>query len=505
MKKIYNYLIGALVATGMLCSCSNFDDLNTNPDSPTTVTPEMLATKLILGTTKPSTSKAFFNSNFLMKQLAWGEGSVDYQYNKMGRSGFGGYTSLVNGVKMVELADDNNPNAFQALNKFVKAFTVFYISMEMGDVPYSDALQGETGNITPKYDSQKDVMLQILDDLEEAYTLFGQAKKFDGDPVFGGDVNKWQKTVASFELKVLMNLSRVADDADLKVKERFATIVSNKKLMESNDDNYQLVFSEKKGQRYPMYKDDFNYNMYPMLSTTIVDVMKQNQDYRLFYIAEPSDAKVKAGIDASSWDAYIGVNPSLPFHEISEKYSSDNFCNLNLRYKNNAAGEPFITVGYADQCFILAEAAVRGWISGSADTYYKKGIEASMRFIADHTPENYAHGRVLTDEVIADFLQNPVIQLTNGEADGLEMILTQRYLAWFLHSPWNSYYEYRRTGYPKLPINPETSLNEVKTELPQRWMYPESESQYNKANLQEALERQFNGSDDRNKKMWILQ
>ena len=505
MKKIYNYLIGALVATGMLCSCSNFDDLNTNPDSPTTVTPEMLATKLILGTTKPSTSKAFFNSNFLMKQLAWGEGSVDYQYNKMGRSGFGGYTSLVNGVKMVELADDNNPNAFQALNKFVKAFTVFYISMEMGDVPYSDALQGETGNITPKYDSQKDVMLQILDDLEEAYTLFGQAKKFDGDPVFGGDVNKWQKTVASFELKVLMNLSRVADDADLKVKERFATIVSNKKLMESNDDNYQLVFSEKKGQRYPMYKDDFNYNMYPMLSSTIVDVMKQNQDYRLFYIAEPSDARVKAGIDASSWDAYIGVNPSLPFHEISEKYSSDNFCNLNLRYKNNAAGEPFITVGYADQCFILAEAAVRGWISGSADTYYKKGIEASMRFIADHTPENYAHGRVLTDEVIADFLQNPAIQLTNGEADGLEMILTQRYLAWFLHSPWNSYYEYRRTGYPKLPINPETSLNEVKTELPQRWMYPESESQYNKANLQEALERQFNGSDDRNKKMWILQ
>ena len=505
MKKIYNYLIGALVATGMLCSCSNFDDLNTNPDSPTTVTPEMLATKLILGTTKPSTSKAFFNSNFLMKQLAWGEGSVDYQYNKMGRSGFGGYTSLVNGVKMVELADDNNPNAFQALNKFVKAFTVFYISMEMGDVPYSDALQGETGNFTPKYDSQKDVMLQILDDLEEAYTLFGQAKKFDGDPVFGGDVNKWQKTVASFELKVLMNLSRVADDADLKVKERFATIVSNKKLMESNDDNYQLVFSEKKGQRYPMYKDDFNYNMYPMLSSTIVDVMKQNQDYRLFYIAEPSDAKVKAGIDASSWDAYIGVNPSLPFHEISEKYSSDNFCNLNLRYKNNAAGEPFITVGYADQCFILAEAAVRGWISGSADPYYKKGIEASMRFIADHTPENYAHGRVLTDEVIADFLQNPAIQLTNGEADGLEMILTQRYLAWFLHSPWNSYYEYRRTGYPKLPINPETSLNEVKTELPQRWMYPESESQYNKANLQEALERQFNGSDDRNKKMWILQ
>ena len=56
MKKIYYYLIGALVATGMFCSCNNFDELNTNPDSPTTVTPEMLSTKLILGTSSPSTS-----------------------------------------------------------------------------------------------------------------------------------------------------------------------------------------------------------------------------------------------------------------------------------------------------------------------------------------------------------------------------------------------------------------------------------------------------------------
>src|SRR3712207_4193666 len=128
-----------------------------------------------------------------------------------------------------------------------------------------------------------------------------------------------------------------------------------------------------------------------------------------------------------------------------------------------------------------------------------------MRFIAGCTDAKYAHGRVITDEVIADFLQNPDIQLNQGAENGIEMILTQRYLTGFMHAPWNSYYEYRRTGYPKLPINPETSLNEIKDELPLRWMYPESESQYNKANLQEALQRQFNGTDDWNKKMWILQ
>ena len=488
----------------MFSSCSNFDELNTDPDSPNTVTPAMLATKLILATTTPSYNPTFFGSCFLMKQLAWGEGHTDYHYNKMGRTSFSTYTNLVNGIKMVELAKGQNEKAYQALNKFVKAFTVFYVSMEVGDVPYSDALKGETGNVTPRYDAQKLVMSQILDDLEEAYNLFGQAENFAGDPILQGNTEKWQKVVASFELKVLMSLSRVADDADLKVKERFAQIVSGKKILASNEDNYQLVFSDKKGQRYPIYKDEFNWHMYPILSTTIVDVMKQNRDYRLFYVAEPAEAKIKENLAESDWEAYLGVNPSLTFDVITQSYSTGMYCGLNLRYKDNPVGEPYITIGYADQCFILAEAAVRGWIASAADTYYKKGIEASMRFIADHTGKRYAHGREITDQVIADFLQTPEIQLTQGRENGLEMILTQRYLAWFMHAPWNSYYDYRRTGYPKIPINPETSQNEVKDELPLRWMYPESESQYNKANLQEALQRQFNGSDDWNKKMWIL-
>lgn len=505
MKTIYKALIGIVLASGLFSSCSNFDELNTNPDSPTTVTPTMLATKLILGTATPSYSKAFFHSSFLMKELAWGEGPSDYHYNKMGRSSFSGYTRLINGVKMVELAQGQNVKAYQALNKFVKAFTIYYISMEMGDVPYSDALQGEAGNVTPRYDTQKQVMMQVLDDLEEAYDLFGQADNFTGDPILKGNTEKWQKVVASFELKVLMSLSRVAGDADLKVKERFARVVSGKKILASNEDNYQLVFSDKKGQRYPIFKDDFNWYMYPILSTTIVDVMKKNRDYRLFYIAEPAEAKIKEGLSPADWEAYLGVNPSLTFDLITKSYSTGAYCNLNFRYKDNPAGEPFITIGYADQCFILAEAAVRGWISGSADAYYKKGIEAGMRFIAGCTDAKYAHGRVITDEVIADFLQNPDIQLNQGAEGGIEMILTQRYLTGFMHAPWNSYYEYRRTGYPKLPINPETSLNEIKDELPLRWMYPESESQYNKANLQEALQRQFNGTDDWNKKMWILQ
>lgn len=164
-------------------------------------------------------------------------------------------------------------------------------------------------------------------------------------------------------------------------------------------------------------------------------------------------------------------------------------------------------LSYAEQNFILAEGAVRGWISEDASTYYKKGIEASMNFIADNTPdkEEYTHGRTITQEYIQEYLAQPVIQLSGDKEKDLEMILLQRYLASFLQHPYDAYYDYRRTGYPVLPINPNTNLNTEKDKIPTRWMYPEAEFSYNPDNANEAVQRQYNGSDDVNKLMWILQ
>lgn len=488
-----------------VCSCTSFDELNTDPDATTKVSPEMIATNLILNITTPSTAKSFFNSSFMMKYMAWGEGAATYQYNKFGRSGFGSYYKLISAQKMVELAKDYNQEAYIGLAKFVEAYKMYYLTMEVGDIPYSDALKGEEGGIKPIYDTQKEVMLRILNSLEESYANFSKAKDFDGDPMMGGNIEKWKKTVTALQLKVLLNLSLKVSDPDLNVKGRFADIVANSLLMESNDDNFQVVFSAKKGQRYPTYKDDFNYSQYPMLSVTLIDVLKKFKDYRMFYYAEPAVAKINNGISGDSWDAYIGVNPSAPNSDIMEIYGNKEFCNINLRYKEKPEGEPFITLGYAEQNFILAEAALRGWISGSADTYYKKGIEASMRFIADNTADEYCHNHKITDEYIVDYLNSPEIQLTQGRDNGLEMLMTQRYLAGFLHFPWDAYYDHRRTGWPEMPMNEETNQNEVKTQFPKRWMYPQSELDYNSDNVKEAIQRQYGGEDNHNALMWILE
>jgi len=81
----------------------------------------------------------------------------------------------------------------------------------------------------------------------------------------------------------------------------------------------------------------------------------------------------------------------------------------------------------------------------------------------------------------------------------------QRYLLNFMQDAQYSYFEYRRTSYPEFPINPATSLNENNPNgLPMRWLYPSSETNYNRENLIEALDRQYDGYDEINKLMWLL-
>ena len=107
-----------------------------------------------------------------------------------------------------ESASEEVQNSYKGLAKFIKAYQLFYLSMRVGDIPYGDSNGAEAGNIKPVYDTQKEVMKQILEDLEEAQTLFNAGSKFDGDPVLNGDPKKWLKVTVAFEMKVLMNLSK---------------------------------------------------------------------------------------------------------------------------------------------------------------------------------------------------------------------------------------------------------------------------------------------------------
>jgi hypothetical protein len=510
------------VKTAVVCAsfllvfgCADLEEINTNPDGITAVTPNMLATELLLDITKSDigSTKGFTNNFLRDKYLLWTEFPQEQQYNGIGRTSFGKISRLRNARKMMEgaeeLADAGKANSYKALGHFMKAYNFFWMTMEVGDIPYSEALQGEVeGIFNPKYDTQKAVFLGILQELEMADQLFANGAQFDGDFIFGGDTYKWRKMVNSFALKVLINLYKKTNDADLNVVQRFNTIVNSKPIFESNADNFSLVYLNGEGQQYPFYKQGNQSVIYPMVSSTVIDRLIANEDYRLFYYAEPSPVKIEQGMAESDFTAYVGTEPSRVYSEVTGIYSSGDFSDINDRYKELPEGEPVYLLSYAQIQFILAEAALRGWTSDNAEAHYIDGIKAAMQFTAEHTPDDpaFTNGRPMTADYINNYYGNtPQIQLSGNTDAQLEQIITQKYLGTYWQAPLQAFFENRRTGFPEFIINPDTNLNIPADKLPVRWLYPSSEIEFNTENVNAAIESQYSGVDNTNGVMWILQ
>lgn len=517
MSKMKSYNLFILSLLMLLMGCSKFDKINTNPNRPTEVSSAMLATTMILNITRSdiATQKGFVQPYLLGKYVTWGEGQENLQYNRLGRTTFNRIALLRNVTPMIGFAPNEGlKKSYTALGHFIRAWQFFHTTMQVGDIPYTDAVKGESDNITqPKYDAQKTVFLGILNELDQANQLFAQGSDFDGDPIYGGKADKWRRLTNSFQLHVLLQLYKKTGDAELKVVQRFNEIVTTRPLLTSNADNFALAYNATAGQNYPWSDIPAGSNPnvksnYAMLTATLLEPLKTLQDRRLFYYAKPSPVKIAAGKTQSDWDAYVGAEPSASFSSLQQLRVSKDYSDFNSRYVNLVNAEPVSVFSYAQLQFILAEATVRGWISGTpAQTYYANGIMDAMKFIVKYTPDlaDYHHNMKMDDAYIAAYPLTPAVALAGTPDQQIGQIILQKYLAGFLQgSNYNAWYENRRTGYPTFVLNSSSNLNVPNTQFPVRWLYPSNELNYNSANLQTALTRQYAGNDNVNEQMWIL-
>lgn len=508
---MYRQYICIFLTVLLLASCSKFDEINTDPTRTTKVTSAMLATTLLLDMTRTTfkTNTDFMRPNMLAKYTCWSSSANDEQYNRLSRTEYFDRLVVLNNIdKMIELATSEElKNSYTALGHLVRAWRFFELTMQVGDVPYSQAIKGEDSHIIkPAYDSQKDVFLGILSELDKADELFAKGTDFAGDPIYGGKVLQWRKMVNTFQLKVLINLFRKTADTDLKVKSRFQKIVSSMPIMESNNDNFQLRFYDKTGEKYPFYKENNQSYVYIMLSSVIIDSLKTLKDRRLFYYGKPSPVKVQGGMLASDWNAYTAPNPSAAYSVISQVAGSRDYSTINDRYLELPSGEPVYLLSYAEMKFMLAEAAVRGWITGNAADYYNDAIIAAMKFTVDNTINDpaYHHNMPITDDYVRNvYLKQPAVVFAASTDQRLKQIFLQQYLSNYLQHPFNAFFEYRRVGYPVFPINPASNMNIPSDRIPVRWMYPQKELDFNGVEANKAIQRQY-GNDNVNALMWIL-
>jgi hypothetical protein len=392
-----------------------------------------------------------------------------------------------------KLSGTDNPYA--ALGKFFRAYFSIRMSMKFGDIPFSEALQG-LENTTPAYDAQKAVFVTSLNMLEEANDLIATAiakndNSLQGDIFLDNDLVKWQKVINTYKLRVLVHLSKHADDSDLNVKGRFAEVLNNPSvfpIMESLDDNMAYTYNGSTNT-YPTNpgeagKDAGRYNH----SDTYLGLLVDLHDPRTFIVADPAPAKLAQGYTPADFEAYVGAPAGEGLDDMTFKMGNGEYSPINqARYYSSFVGpERCIQIGYAELCFNIAEAINRGWVAGDAGNWYAKGITASMNFYG------------ITD--VAAYLAQPAVAYKGNNNDGLTQILTQKYLAFFQNSGWEAFYNHRRTGIPEFNVGPGTGNGE---RIPKRFQYPASERTTNKTNYDAAVSGQF-GDDDINAEMWLL-
>lgn len=495
------YIAATLLACVMISfyGCDPFSKYEINPNAPSQgqASPALILTNVItstLGAYNPLYGTHCGWEQYIAS-ISSQQGDAGYQGYLGGEASFGWYSTLRDVLAMISEGDRINIPAYKGIGNFFSAYCLIDMSMQMGDIPMSQALKGESDYIfTPEYDTQKQVFSQSLDLLEEANTILAEAAEQkvslgSNDILYGGDVAQWQKLVNSFRLRVLINLSMKADaETDLGIKEQFAEIVNNPArypIFSSNSDNATFKWFDKENNRYPRFYVQATSDFY-RIGNTYYNLIKRYNDPRIAIVAERTANAVAANPNPSGFDVneYGGVNCNDDYEAIEASKNDASIFNRS-RYCT-PTGEPMIIIGYSEQCFNIAEAIHLGWLQGNAETFYTEGIRASM--------ENYG----IPQNTIQTYISQPSVKYNTS----LEQILNQKYIAFFNNSGWEAFYNIRRTGIPQLQIG--TGMTNPSGKIPARWRYPQREYTTNEANVKKAIQSQFSGSDGVDDLIWII-
>lgn len=527
MKKLLYLVLFSATVSIFISGCKkSFDDLRDNPNKPTDVPPSLLFNGIL---------NSLYEGPNGMNEKWCQYYCENYDYYGNNRYDFGSgdnyYSTLNNVLKMEDEAAKSGAdpalNPYAALAKFFKAYFFSKMSLEMGDIPMSEALLG-ADKLTPVYDGQKEIFKKAflwLDSAnnELATLIVNVNTTLSGDIYLGNNLSSWQKVVNTFRLRLLMHLSKKADDADLNIKQQFSNIVGNPSkypIMEGSEDNLQYNYVHPTND-YPTNPSSFGFDATRKnTSATYIGLLTQLKDPRVFVTAEPARAKVLGGASPTSFDAFVGADPGEDLGAMYNKANTGQYSFINRRrYYETYTGEPSVQIGYPELCFTIAEGINRGWAAsgpmGNAEDYYVAGIKASRASYG--IPETgtfpaffLKSGGPGTDAVYDSYpisvnwntyYSQPLVKYAGDNAAGLKQILQQKYLSMFRHSGLEAYFTNRRTGIPTFTTGDGTGNS---GRIPLRFQYFNSEKTANATNYEAALKSQYSGNDDINAEMWLL-
>lgn len=384
------------------------------------------------------------------------------------------YYPLITLKKILDLGyAGSTSNNMTQVAKILQQYYYLNVTNQWGDVPYSEALQGDQ-NTKPKYDTQEEIYNSILSTLRSSVDSIDGSDIY-GDIAFNGDPEAWKKFGNSLILLASIQLSkRFPDGSGLAATAFKAALASPGGVIETNDDNF-VITTPGDAYRNVWYALYFSRSDWGE-SEPMTNLMASLHDTRQH--AYGGANTIVGDTTASNVGVPFGITRSEVVNWTATHTNYARILRGDLRDQDSPLA--LLTASYVT--LVRAEAANLGWTSESVATLYATGIQLSFDYWGEDIP--------------ADYLTQTDVALGT---DNVKKIAIQQYIAVYPNGiyAWNIW---RKTGYPVLTPS-KNATNESK-QIPRRMKYHNSEFTSNPDAVAEAVARLEGGNSDVARMWW---
>ncbi|MBL0884100.1 MAG: SusD/RagB family nutrient-binding outer membrane lipoprotein, partial [Chitinophagaceae bacterium] len=461
-KNIFNLLL--LFSALMFTACDkDFAEVNTDPNRIDRISPGTLLNPIIYEVTSFNTRRADdFTFNLMQVSLPFPSASGGvHRYDIAENAGSSTWTTyyrwLTNVKEMYNAAVELNDPNYKAIALTLNAWIYSNLTDCFGNVPMTEAARGDEGILRPVFDDQKTIYTKIIADLDSANNLFSttRAMTFGTEILYGNNVMNWKRFCNSLQMRLLLRVSKRTEMNSMTRLRDMINDPTKHPVFTTNDQAAVLKVTGLVPNVSPWGRA-IDFTTFRAMGKFFLDQLNNLNDprrERFSTTARPSTGTGNLG--------YMGIPSGYSGGESQFRYIPSN---LNIALVT----APMICVlmPYAEVEFIKSEVELFFNNITASRTAYERGVKASIEQWGAVMPATYFSN-------------------TAAAFDGtLERIMLQKYVSLFFVD-YQQWFEYRRTGFPKLPTADGMVNNKV---VPVRFMYPINVRSTNTANYQKAVE-----------------
>jgi hypothetical protein len=424
-------LIIWILAAGLMSSCSDWLDINHDPDA----LEEVPDASVLLPAAELGIANNLMGWNFGFGGGFW----VEYWTQSYTASQFKSlceylpehFETAYNSLLSQPLADlkriktmtqDDENKGYWFVAEALSIFTWQIVTDVWGDMPYSEALKGDEGIFSPKQDKCEDIYADLLARIDAllAIDLTGSSIDETQDIVYHGNLANWRRFANALKLKLKL---RISESGKYNNNEVLSFIKSADFLTTSAKISGSMWNDAMEGKRHPMREFQQGGANYISLNVrackSFFDYLKTNDDPRLGKLFSGSKAAFFGDFDSKADADENGTTDD------KESYATIVFpANMDLMIMTDW-----------EVNFYIAEVYARAGEHDNARKYYEAGVNASLA----------QHG-IASSSILNGY----AIWLDGTAEEEIKQIAMQKWVANCNYQHIESFLERNRTKYPSV-------------------------------------------------------